>query len=152
LMVQVNSLVYEASTTNRYATFFYAQFDPATSLLSYVNAGHNPPFLLRADGEVETLTEGGPVVGMLPPIIVDYSQGSVELRSGDLLVGFTDGISEAMNPAEEEWGEDAMLERLKEVRGESADEILRLIVASADAFANGAKQHDDMTMIVVKIA
>jgi sigma-B regulation protein RsbU (phosphoserine phosphatase) len=151
LMAQVNALVYEASTTNRYATFFYAQYDPSSSKLSYVNAGHNPPFLLRANGEVETLTEGGPVVGMLPPMIVDYSQGSVGLASGDLLVGFTDGISEAMNPDEEEWGEDAMLARLKEIRHESAEDILRLIVASADEFASGAKQHDDMTMIVVKV-
>lgn len=152
LMAQINALVYEASTTNRYATFFYAQYDPKTRLLTYVNAGHNPPFLLRRDGEVVNLEEGGPVVGMLPPVIVEYSQGEVRLESGDILVGFTDGISEAMNPQEEEWSEVAMLERLKEVRSAPASEILRLIVASADQFADGAKQHDDMTMIVVKVA
>lgn len=151
LMSQINSLVYEASTTNRYATFFYAQYDPKTRALAYVNGGHNPPFLLRANGEVETLEIGGPVVGMLPPMIVEYAQGEVTLASGDMLVGFTDGISEAMNPAEEEWGEHAMLEHLKQIRSHSARDILDLTVESADTFANGAKQHDDMTMIVVKV-
>ncbi len=151
LMTQINGLVYDTSTTNRYATFFYAEYDPATKLLAYVNAGHNPPFLLRPDGEVLKLEEGGPVVGMLPPMLADYTQGEIKLRSGDLLAGYTDGISEAMNPQEEEWSEDAMLDCLKTVADKPSQEILPHIVAAADAFANGAKQHDDMTMIIVKV-
>lgn len=151
MMSQVNRLVYETSTTNRYATFFYAQFDPATRKLSYVNAGHNPPFLIREGGSVETLEVGGPVIGMLPPMIVSYEMGTVELHNGDMIVGFTDGISEAMNPLEEEWGEDAMLEELKRLTDKPASEILSRIVAAADRFADGAKQHDDMTMIVVRL-
>jgi sigma-B regulation protein RsbU (phosphoserine phosphatase) len=151
LMKQINSLVYEASTSNRYATFFYAQYEPQTKKLAYVNAGHNPPFLIRKSGEVLRLEEGGAVVGMLPSMLVNYKQGEVELRSGDLLVGYTDGISEAMNPAEEEWSEDAMLEKLKTVAEKPAVEILPFIVACADEFAAGAKQHDDMTMIVVRV-
>ncbi len=150
LMTHVNRLVYEASTTNRYATFFYAQFDPATSSLSYVNAGHNPPFLIRADESVETLGIGGPVIGMLPPMIVSYEMGAVELFAGDMLVGFTDGISEAMNNSEEEWGEPALLDELRTMTREPAEKIIREIVAAADRFADGAKQHDDMTMIVVR--
>lgn len=151
LMVQVNALLYEASTSNRYATFFYAQYDPATKLLAYVNAGHNPPFLLRANGEVELLEVGGPVVGMLPAMLVEYEKGEVQLAAGDLLVGFTDGISEAMNPAEEEWGEDSLLAYLHTVRDCPAAEMLPAIVAEADKFANGARQHDDMTMIIAKV-
>ncbi len=169
LMKQINSLVYEASTSNRYATFFYAQFEPNTRKLTYVNAGHNPPFVLRPnsdnttankhndatenpnDFEVLRLEEGGTVVGMLPPMLVNYTQGEIDLQEGDLFVGFTDGISEAMNPAEEEWSEDAMLEQLKIVYEKPSDEILRFIVERADEFANGAKQHDDMTMVVVKV-
>jgi sigma-B regulation protein RsbU (phosphoserine phosphatase) len=151
LMTCVNTLVYEASTQNRYATFFYAQYDPSTQLLSYVNAGHNPPFLLRSGGEVVRLETGGPVVGMLPSMLARYEQGEVQMKSGDVLVGFTDGISESMNPAEEEWGEDAMLADLQKLDGRSSEEILHAIVAGADAFANGAKQHDDMTMIVVRV-
>ena len=154
LMSHVNSLLYEASTTNRYATFFYAQYDPKTEMLNYVNAGHNPPFLLRtggADLEVIRLETGGPVVGMLPSFLARYEQGEVSLQPGDVLVGFTDGISESMNPQEEEWGEDEMLEELKSLTGEPADEIARVTVEAADRFAAGAKQHDDMTMIVVRV-
>jgi sigma-B regulation protein RsbU (phosphoserine phosphatase) len=154
LMTHINTLVYEASTTNRYATFFYAQFDPSSRKLSYVNAGHNPPYLLRrnaGDVEVIPLEVGGAVVGMLPSMIVRYEQGDVQLEQGDLLVGFTDGISEAMNPREEEWGEDAMLSELKTLNGKRSEEIIQHIVAAADKFADGAKQHDDMTMIVVRV-
>ncbi|MDQ6786778.1 MAG: SpoIIE family protein phosphatase [Acidobacteriota bacterium] len=158
LMKQINSLVYEASTSNRYATFFYAQYELQTRKLSYVNAGHNPPFLLRrnaenktSDFEVFRLEEGGAVVGMLPSMLVNYKQGEIELQSGDLLVGYTDGISEAMNPQEEEWSENEMLEELKKVYEKPAAEILTHVVVCADRFASGAKQHDDMTMIVVRV-
>ncbi|MGD9563398.1 MAG: SpoIIE family protein phosphatase [Pyrinomonadaceae bacterium] len=153
LMGHVNTLVYEASTTNRYATFFYTQYDTKTRKLSYVNAGHNPPFLLRPNGdgvEVIRLETGGPVVGMLPSMLATYEQGEAELMKGDLLVGFTDGISESMNPAEEEWGEESMLEDLKGMMGLASEEVLHRIVAAADRFADGAKQHDDMTMVVVR--
>jgi phosphoserine phosphatase RsbU/P len=151
LMMQINGLLYDVSTTNRYATFFYAQYDITSKKLSYVNAGHNPPFLIRKNGEVVMLTDGGPVVGMLPPILVNYSKGEIQLESGDLLVGYTDGISESMNSDEEEWGEDKTLECLMSVMQLSARDILTQVVERADAFANGAKQHDDMTMIVVKV-
>jgi phosphoserine phosphatase RsbU/P len=160
LMKHINTLLYEASTSNRYATFFYAQYDPKTRQLIYVNAGHNPPFLIRKkrDGaagsdecEVFRLEEGGAVVGMLPGMLVNYSHGEIQLEEGDLLVGFTDGISEAMNPNEEEWGEEAMLEELKKVTEKSTEEILNYIVEGADRFAAGAKQHDDMTMIIVRV-
>ncbi|MEP6946410.1 MAG: SpoIIE family protein phosphatase [Acidobacteriota bacterium] len=151
LMKQINGLLYEVSTTNRYATFFYAQYDIVSKKLSYVNAGHNPPFLIRKSGEVVMLEDGGPVVGMLPPMLVSYSQGEIQLESGDLLVGYTDGISESMNADEEEWGEDKTLECLLSVTGLAARDIVTQVVKNADAFANGAKQHDDMTMIVVKV-
>lgn len=154
LMRQVNKLVYEASTTNRYATFFYAQFDPATRNLIYVNAGHNPPFVVRRKDdnfEVLRLEDGGAVVGMLPPMIVSYKQGEIELQRGDLLVGFTDGISEAMNPAEEEWSEDELLKAIKEKFDLTAKDMQNYLVECADKFANGAKQHDDMTAIIVRV-
>lgn len=155
MMKQINGLLYEASTSNRYATFFYSQYDPKTRKLIFVNAGHNPPVLLRpkADGDFEIikLEDGGAVVGMLPSMLVFYKQGEIELQTGDLIVGSTDGITEAMNPQEEEWSEDAMIEEIKKVYEKSSEEILNYIVAKADEFANGAKQHDDMTMIVLKV-
>lgn len=156
MMKQINELLYEASTSNRYATFFYSQYDPQTRKLIFVNAGHNPPVLLRPTNEDKTefeiikLEDGGAVVGMLPSMLVFYKQGEIELQTGDLIVGSTDGITEAMNPQEEEWSEESMIEELKKVYEKSSEEILNHIVAKADEFANGAKQHDDMTLVVIK--
>jgi len=148
LMSNMNMLVYEASTSNRYATFFYAQFDPATRLLHYVNAGHNSPVILRGDAEL-TLGEGGPVVGLLPR--AGYSQASIELLPGDIFIGYTDGISEAMNGRDDEWGEEAMIKTAKQLRDFGPGEIIDGIIAEADRFADGAEQHDDMTLLVVKV-
>ncbi|MGB7925830.1 MAG: SpoIIE family protein phosphatase [Pyrinomonadaceae bacterium] len=152
LMGHVNRLVYDASAENRYATFFYAQYDPSTRDLTYVNAGHNPPMIFRqVNGacEVTRLEIGGVVVGLLRDF--PYSQGSVRLEPGDLFVAFTDGISEAMNPAEEEWGEDQLTQAVQSYDDRlTAAEMITRLVNAADAFAAGAKQHDDMTAVVVK--
>ncbi|HYG81104.1 MAG TPA: SpoIIE family protein phosphatase, partial [Pyrinomonadaceae bacterium] len=152
LMSTVNRLVYDASAENRYATFFYAQYEPQTRRLTYVNAGHNPPMILRSTNggkEVLRLEAGGCVVGLLPNF--PYSQASVTLEPGDIFIGFTDGISEAMNPSDEEWGEERMLEAARECDGLSASEIIARLIAAADQFAAGAKQHDDMTLVVVRV-
>lgn len=149
----VNRLVYDASAENRYATFFYSQYEPEKRQLTYVNAGHNPPMILRKrDGEwqITRLEEGGAVVGLLPGF--PYSQAAVELEPGDMLLAFTDGISEAMNPDDEEWSEEQLIEAAKECEGLSAADTIARIVEAADRFAAGAKQHDDMTLIVVRVA
>ncbi len=117
-----------------------------------MNAGHNPPVLLRkaANGSYERLRLdcGGPVVGLLPEAI--YEQGSVSVHGGDLLVAYTDGISEAMNTGEEEWGEEAMLLAAEQASNGSVEEIVKAIFAAADVFAGGASQHDDMTVLVMR--
>ncbi len=148
----VNQLVYDASAENRYATFFYAQYEVTTRLLTYVNAGHNPPIIFRkAKGEWELtrLEEGGAVVGLLRNF--PYSQAAVTMEPGDMLVAFTDGISEAMNPLEEEWGEDNLIEAVKGCDGMTASDMLPRLVEAADRFAAGAKQHDDMTLLIVRV-
>jgi sigma-B regulation protein RsbU (phosphoserine phosphatase) len=152
MISNVNRLVYDASASNRYATFFYAQYEQATRQLTYVNAGHNPPMILRKqDGgwEIIRLEEGGAVVGLLPSF--PYTQATVELAKGDMLLAFTDGISEAMNPAEEEWGEENLIETAKSYEGLPAADMILRIVEAADRFANGAKQHDDMTLMIVRL-
>lgn len=152
LMGNVNKLVYDASAENRYATFFYGQYEPETRALIYVNAGHNPPMIFRRNGDelkVIRLETGGPVVGLLP--LFPYSQDKVTLESGDLFVGFTDGISEAMNPEEAEWGEDKMMSAIKEFYGANSNDMLHHLVKHADEFAAGAKQHDDMTLVVLRV-
>jgi sigma-B regulation protein RsbU (phosphoserine phosphatase) len=148
LMAQVNRLVFDASPENRYATFFYAQFDPATRRLVYTNGGHNAPMLLRG-GEVLRLETGGPVVGLFRP--ASYEQEEIQLQPGDLLVLYTDGISEAENPQEEEWGETALIETASICRDLPPGEIIARIMQAADTFAAGAPQHDDMTVVVAKV-
>jgi phosphoserine phosphatase RsbU/P len=148
----VNHLVSEASTANRYATFFYAQYEPEGRTLNYVNAGHNPPLLFRRNANgfhVMRLEVGGTVIGLLGSF--PFEQASVTLEPGDLLVLYTDGVSEAMNPQDEEWGEARMTETIERCQGLSAAQTLEFVVAGADAFASGAPQHDDMTLVVLRV-
>jgi sigma-B regulation protein RsbU (phosphoserine phosphatase) len=148
LMHKINVLVYEASASNRYATFFFAAYDPKTRRLECVNAGHNPPVLLR-NGEVIRLEAGGPVVGLLP--LAPYLEQALTLEPGDLLLLYTDGISEAMTHDDEEWGEDRMIEAATKVRAKDAAEVLRALFAACDKFTAGAPQHDDMTMLILNL-
>ena len=153
LMSNVNRLVYDATPANRYATFFYGQYNRENRLFRYVNAGHNPPFVLRRTKSptvhVIRLDTGGPVVGLFPE--APYQQGSLTLESGDVFIGFTDGISEAMNPEDEEWGEEQLIPTAAAHVHQSAAEIIPSLMAEADRFADGAPQHDDMTLVVLKM-
>jgi sigma-B regulation protein RsbU (phosphoserine phosphatase) len=152
LMARVNSLVCQASAANRYATLFYAEYDPATRRLTYVNAGHNPPIVLRNCGgacQVLRLEAGGPVIGLLPQC---YERGVFSHEAGDLVVLFTDGVSESMNVRDEEWGEESLIELAKTCRGLPALEGMRRILTAAQAFAGSAPQHDDMTLVVLRVA
>jgi sigma-B regulation protein RsbU (phosphoserine phosphatase) len=151
-IANINRLVYEASSANRYATFFYGQYDPANRRFDYVNAGHNPPMLFHCTGgkwSVTRLDVGGTVVGLLESY--PYQQGLVSLSAGDILVAFTDGISEAMNIADEEWGEDCLMKTIESCDGLDAQQIMKHVFTAADAFVAGAKQHDDMTLVVLKV-
>ncbi len=151
LMNRVNSLVHEASSASRYATLFYAEYEPRSRHLCYVNAGHNPPVILRKSSaacQVFRLETGGPVIGLLRQ---SYQQGCFPLEPGDLLVLFTDGISESMNARDEEWGEDRLIELAKACHGLPAVEAMTRILSAAEAFAAGAPQHDDMTLVVLRV-
>lgn len=148
----VNRLVFDASTANRYATFFYAEYEPGSRTLSYVNAGHNPPVLFRkhANGcQVLRLEGGGTVIGLLEGF--PFQQTNLALQPGDVLVLYTDGVSEAMNPQDEEWGEARMVETLERCHGLSAAQTIEYVMAGADEFASGAPQHDDMTLVVLRV-
>ncbi len=140
-------------SNNRYATFFFATYNPATCDLWYVNAGHNPPFLMRAQPNGASnplrLETGGLVIGLLPN--AQYQEQCVSMRPGDVLLTYTDGISEAMTADDEEWGEDRMFEAARAAGDGSADDILRAIFQAADQFTAGAPQHDDMTLLIMKL-
>ncbi len=119
VIANLNRLVYERSAHSRYATFFFAVFDSSSRVLTYVNAGHNPPMVIRAgntDGDVLRLYEGGSVVGLLQNC--SWTQGQVTLEPGDLLIAYTDGISEAMNGMDDEWGEESLISAARQMCGD----------------------------------
>jgi sigma-B regulation protein RsbU (phosphoserine phosphatase) len=152
MMLNLNTLVYDSSAPNRYATFFFGRYDSSTRVLEYVNAGHNAPMVFRACGqhapEVIRLDTGGPVIGLLPECV--YEQGSVTLVKGDVLVAFTDGISEAMNVDDQEWGEDRLREAITGRTNAEPTVLIETIMAAADSFVGRAAQHDDMTVVVAR--
>jgi sigma-B regulation protein RsbU (phosphoserine phosphatase) len=148
LLARVNRLVYESSASNRYATFFFAIYEPGSRLLRYVNAGHNPPYVLRGACELP-LEGGGMVIGLLPD--AEYREFQMTLQPGDLLLAYTDGISEALNPEEQEWGEERMMDAARRSAPAHAGGILRHIMDEADRFAANAPQHDDMTLLLMKL-
>lgn len=152
LIGRVNDLVCQASAADRYATLFYAEYDPVTRCLTYVNAGHNAPLVLRKCGgvwEVLRLETGGPVIGLLPQ---RYQRGALFHQPGDLVVLYTDGLSESMNVRHEEWGEERLIELAKTCHDLPALHAMGRILAAAKAFAEGAPQHDDMTLVVLRAA
>jgi sigma-B regulation protein RsbU (phosphoserine phosphatase) len=152
LIQSVNHLVFDATAENRYATFFYAQYDPSPRRLTYVNAGHNAPMLFRRSGGGGgplRLEATGTVVGLLPD--PPFQQAGLTLQPGDVLVAYTDGVTEAMNSADEEWGEDGMIATMGRADGVCAAETVERIIGAADSFAAGAQQHDDMTLVVLRV-
>jgi len=152
LMENINRLIYTATPTNRYATFFYGQYDPVLRRLTYLNAGHNAPMLLRTRGcapECFRLEIGGPPVGLLAD--ARYEGAYIDLKPGDVLLLFTDGMSEAMNSADEEWGEIRLNEAVSNSVSKSSAEIVQELFRQADAFTAGAPQHDDMTVVVARV-
>jgi sigma-B regulation protein RsbU (phosphoserine phosphatase) len=157
MMREINLLVFEASAVNRYATFFYAQYDPRTRRLCYVNAGHNAPVLIRPNPgsggpryEALRLELSGPVVGLLRD--AEFTESSLTIQPGDTLLAFTDGISESMTVDQEEWGEERMIACLESHAALAADALLRALLDEATNFAAGAPQFDDMTLLVCKFS
>jgi sigma-B regulation protein RsbU (phosphoserine phosphatase) len=162
LMQGLNRIIYDSSTSNRFVTFFFGEYDPATRTLGYVNAGHNAPVILRpsspelnsngnpeAPCSVQRLETGGPVVGIFSD--VQYQQGCIQLQPGDALIAFTDGISEAMTDSYEEWGEDRLIATASAITHQPAQAIVTAVIASADQFTAGADQNDDLSLVVLKV-
>jgi serine phosphatase RsbU (regulator of sigma subunit)/pSer/pThr/pTyr-binding forkhead associated (FHA) protein len=147
-VARINRTVCQNVPDNKYITFFVARLDPATGRLNYVNAGHNPPLLVRADGRVEELTEGGMVLGLLDS--APYVDATVALDAGDVLVVFSDGVTETWNPADEEFGEQRLAELAARHRALDAPQLQEVILQELEGFASGVKAGDDRTLIVLK--
>ncbi len=131
----------------RFTTAFLAELDLTTLELAYVNAGHVPPVLLRASGGFERLEDGGLPLGIRAE--ATYDSGRVQLERGDLLAILTDGVTEAENESGEEYGEERLLELFRRPAQASADAELKEIMSAVDAFVGTARQHDDITALVL---
>lgn len=134
----------------RFTTAFLGEFDPASRVLQYINAGHNTPILRRASGTIERLDLGGVPLGI--QMEATYGGGEVTLASGDWLVIFTDGLIEAENQFAEAFGEDRLLSVLSNIGAASPDMLLQRIVSEVNSFVGTTPQHDDITCMLLKVA
>ncbi len=149
LLEKLNRHILESSMPNKFITMFLAELEPETGTLLYVNAGHNPGLLLRADGRVEELGSGGVPLGLLPGS--RYQAREVTVDPGDLLCLYSDGITEAESPEEEEHGTERLCDVLRAHREELAIQaVLDAIRESVEEFSRGRPQGDDQTLLVVR--
>lgn len=148
LTERLNEIVYANTAGNRYVTAFFTTMDASTGEMSYVNAGHCYPLLLRKDGGVERLVDGGPVIGLLPEISLNV--GSTRLDPGDVLLLYTDGLSETTSPEGEEFEDERILEIVHESAGLPSREIMARLLSGVRVFAAEAGLADDLTLMVVQ--
>jgi sigma-B regulation protein RsbU (phosphoserine phosphatase) len=148
---KINNIIYENTPADKFITFFCAIINLQTRTMISVNAGHNPPFLLKKSGEVRTLTKGGVILGVISTL-VPYEVESTSLDSGDTLLLFTDGVTEAMNTAREEFGEERLISLLKSYADKSASTIINTIVEETTRFQPAGEQHDDITLVCLKLS
>jgi sigma-B regulation protein RsbU (phosphoserine phosphatase) len=133
----------------RFTTAFFAELDPTTRALTYIGAGHNAPILRRASGRLERLEAGSLPLGI--DAQVRYECGTATLGAGDLLVIFTDGLIEAVNAKDEDYGEARLLEALRPASEASAEQTLKNLLAAVDAFVGATRQHDDITCLILRV-
>lgn len=148
LLQVVNVQACASSLDGRYATLFYGVLDQEARTLRYVNAGHNPPLVLRQDGTVSWLEPGGAPVGLLP--YATWQEQTVRLNPGDVVVAYTDGITEASGVDGREWGADGLLNAANARGVKSADDLLCSILGAIDEFSPGP-QTDDATLLVLRV-
>lgn len=148
---QINDIIYQNTPSNKFITFFWGIFNSENSEFRYVNAGHNAPiWLKKGKEEPEELEEGGLILGAMPTMKA-YDEQKITLSSGDLLVFYTDGVTEALNSEEtEEFGEERLLACIQENRDQSPTGLQQSIIHEVENFSNDV-QHDDITLIVLKV-
>ena len=145
---RLNNLLEESISASRYATFFYGIISLEEKKITYTNAGHNPPIILKKNGEIEKLTIGGIVLGYLAN--ETYRQEEVSFNEGDLIVLYTDGITEAMNDNSEEFGEERLLNAIKKYQSNNSYEIRIKILDDLKTFTGYNEPDDDATLVIIK--
>jgi serine phosphatase RsbU (regulator of sigma subunit) len=147
-MVRLNKATCAKCPSNRFITFFFCTLDLVMGDLAFANAGHNPPIIVRSSGAAEMLEGGGPVLGIVP--MAAYRQMQAHLDPGDMLVLYSDGVTEANNIDYAEFGEERFIEVLKAHRTQPATAIVEAVTKALAEFAAGAPQADDITLVVAK--
>ena len=145
---KVGKLLHQRTPPEKYATAFLGILEPETGRLRWTNAGHNPALLLRAAGEPEWLKANGTPLGLLPG--AKYREGELTMEPGDALLVYTDGITEALDPDDEEFGETRLLEAAARHRALALREMAAGLERDLDAFARGVPFHDDRTLVILR--
>ncbi|MBO0725230.1 MAG: SpoIIE family protein phosphatase [Blastocatellia bacterium] len=148
IVSEINQYIYDNTPANRYVTLFYSELDPRSHQLTYINGGHNSPLLARASGEVTRLDIGGFPVGITP--FGDYREGWVEIEPGDVMVVYSDGVTESLNEEDEEFGEARLIEIVQKNRGRSAAGLRDRIDEALTKFVGRASAVDDLTIVILK--
>lgn len=152
----LNSLLYVSGTEEKYATFFYSHLNPETDTLTSLNGGHNPPLIVKNDGDIVWLGEevGGLPLGMFPndmvPLIAKYEAEQIKLESGDLIIFYTDGVTETVNIEDEYYDEERLEQVAKTCTESDASHICNLIYRAVMDFQGDADQFDDLTLLVLR--
>jgi sigma-B regulation protein RsbU (phosphoserine phosphatase) len=149
LVESLNDMILTDTRGQKYMTMFVALLDQPHRALHYVNAGHVPPAVVRPSGEVDYLREGGMVVGLFPS--VKYERGTVRMQPGDIFVACTDGITEAMNAQDEEYGRERLMELVGRKRDLRAHEIVQSVLTEVDLFSRGGTHEDDRVILILKV-
>ena len=148
MVKSVNLYLAENTPSNRFITLFIAELDPNTGILNYINAGHNPPLVGRADGTVEQLASGGFPLGIMP--MAEYEVGQLELQAGEALIIYSDGVSEAVNQKDEEFGMERLTEVIRKNLKASASGIRDKVESALSSFTQTTPANDDITLVIVK--
>jgi phosphoserine phosphatase RsbU/P len=146
LGAEVNDILHKDGIDNRFVTLFYLELRPGSGRLRYLNAGHNPPFVLRAR-TTESLHASAIPLGMMAG--TSYTEGEVTLEPGNVLVVYSDGLTEARNAKDEEFGADRLQAMLPRLRGLSAEQSVRLIIDEVNGFLGRERPHDDLSLVVL---
>lgn len=148
ILYKVNNLLFESIEPGNYVTAVYGVLDSQNSIFTFSNAGHNPPIFIRADGRYEELSIGGMALGIIPDC--QYIEKPIYLSLGDIIVFYTDGVTETFNSSEEEYGVERLIRIVMGSSGCSANEISSKILGDLEVFRNGISQTDDYTLIIMK--
>ncbi len=148
LTSRLNRSIYENVKGERFITLMVAMVDGLTGEIAYVNGGHNPPYLLRADGTLETLSVGGLLLGIFPEAV--YETASITLKAGDVLTLYSDGVTEARNPGGEEYGEERLEAFLRKHQAIQPEELVNALISEIQKFTSAAQLADDVTVVVIR--